>query len=49
LHLFKLLSMYADTAIGSSFSANRRKISMSFTATALKRYLCPFCQHNPLI
>ena len=34
--------MYADTAIGSSFSANRRKMPMSFTATWAEKVSVPF-------
>ena len=45
-HLFKLLSMYTDTAIGPSFSTNRRKMSMSFTRLALTGYL--FCGFDTL-
>ena len=40
LYLYKLLSMYADTAIGPSFSANRRKMSMSFTASCAVKIIC---------
>lgn len=41
-HLFKLLSMYSDTAIGPSFSANRCKTLMLFTATRADKLSVPF-------
>jgi hypothetical protein len=42
------ITMYADIPIGPSFSANRRKMLMSFSATCADNYMCPFCQQTPL-